>query len=145
MTPYSLIYKSFLKKIEDKDFPLFSEDEQLRLLNDYLDTALGYIELEDLSIENDFYDRDDETQLFADDLTRGEIELIATYMVAAWYEPKINSLEHTLMFVGSKDEKWTSQKEHLEMMTSARDKWLLKGRKFFRSYKIKNNDYIGDQ
>ena len=58
-------------------------------------------------------------------------------------EPKINALEHTLLFIGSKDEKWTGQKEHLEMMQKARDKWKLEARKHFRNYCYKNNSYLG--
>ena len=46
--------------------------------------------------------------MFDEDLTNGEIEVLSLYMVVAWYDSQINSLEHTNMFYGSKDEKWTS-------------------------------------
>ena len=143
-TSYETIYSRFLKRIEDKDLPNFSEYEQNQMMAGWLDTAIGYIELDGLKIKSDLSNRDNDLEEFADDLTNAEIEVVAMYMVAAWYEPKINSLEHTLVFIGSKDEKWTSQKEHLNMMTASRDKWKLEARKYFRNYGYKNNSYLGD-
>ena len=67
------------------------------------------------------------------------------YMVAAWYEPKINSLETTLMFIGSKDEKWTAQKDQLSMQKEKRNYWKLEARKYFRNYGYKNNSYINEE
>lgn len=141
-TPYEKVFKSFKKRIEDKDLPNYTEDEQIEMLTEWLDTAIGYIELDMLNITNDLSDRDNDFQEFTADLENCEIEVIAMYMVVAWYEPKINALEHTLMFVGAKDEKWTSQKEHMEMMINARDKIRLEARKYFRNYGYKNNSYL---
>lgn len=143
-TPYETIYNSFLKRIEDKDLPTFSEDVQDQILAGYLDTAIGYIELDGLKIISDLSNRDNELAEFKDDLTNAEIEVVAMYMVAAWYEPKINSLQTTLLFIGSKDEKWTSQKDYLNMMKENRDAWKLEARKYFRNYGYKNNSYLGD-
>ena len=112
------------------------------MMTEWLDSAIGYIEMDTLQIANDLSDRDNDLQEFTADLTNMEIELIAMYMVVAWYEPKISSLEHTLLFVGAKDEKWTSQKEHMEMMINARDKVRLEARKYFRNYGYKNNSYL---
>lgn len=144
MTPYETVFKSFLRKIEDKDFPLFEETEQQELLNGWLDTAIAYIELDKLKIVNDLSARDNDLQEFEADLQNCEIEVIAMYMVVAWYEPKIHSLEHTLMFVGSKDEKWTSQKDHLEMMLKVQHQKRLEARKYFRNYGYKENSYLNE-
>lgn len=141
-TPYETVFKSFRKRIEDKDLPNFTDDEQNEMMTEWLDSAIGYIEMDTLQIANDLSDRDNDLQEFTVDLTNMEIELIAMYMVVAWYEPKISSLEHTLLFVGAKDEKWTSQKEHMEMMINARDKVRLEARKYFRNYGYKNNSYL---
>lgn len=145
MTSYETVFESFKKRIEDKDLPLFTEEEQNSLMTGWLDTAIGYIELDKLKINNDLSDRDNDLHTFNIDLDNCEIEVIAMYMVAAWYEPKINSLEHTLLFVGSSSEKWTSQKDHLNMMVETRDKWKLEARKYFRNYRYKENDYLGDE
>lgn len=143
-TPYETVFKSFKKRIEDKDLPLFTEEEQTEMLNGWLDTAIAYIELDKLKVKNDLSDRDNDLQEFNADLNNCEIEVVAMYMVAAWYEPKINSLENTLLFVGSSGEKWTSQKDHLNMMVETRDKWKLEARKYFRNYGYKENNYLGD-
>lgn len=142
-TSYKKIYNSFLKRIEDKDLPNFSEDEQNQIMAGYLDAAIGYIELDGLEIISDLSNRDNELAKFEDDLTNAEIEVVAMYMVAAWYEPKINSLQTTLLFIGSKDEKWTSQKDYLNMMKENRDSWKLEAKKYFRNYGYKNNSYLG--
>jgi len=143
-TPYETVFKSFKKRIEDKDLPLLSEYDQEEMMTEWLDSAIGYIELEGLKIENDLSDRDNDLQEFNADLTNSEIEVIAMYMVVAWYDPKINSLQHTLMFVGTKDEKWTSQKDHLNMMMTIQDSKRLEARKYFRNYCYKHNKYLGD-
>lgn len=144
MTLYTDVFKKFKKRIEDKDLPFFSEDEQIEMLTEWLDTAIGYIELDGLRLENDLSDRDDELQQFNADLKNYEMEVVAMYMVAAWYEPKINSLEHILMYTGAKNE-MPKQKEHYEMMVHARDKWKLEARKYFRNYNTKNNKYLSGE
>lgn len=144
MTPYSTVFKSFLRKIEDKDLPLFDEYEQIEILTGYLNDALAFIELDGLDIKNDLSDRDEDFQEFKADLLNCEIEVIAMYMVAAWYEPKINSLENTLMFIGSKDEKWDNQKSRLEMLMNVQQAKKLEARKYFVKYGYKNNSYINE-
>ena len=144
-TPYEEIFKRLKKRIEDRDLASFSPNEQEEMMTEWLDAAIGYIELDNLKLINNLSDRDNDYQEFEADLTNAEMEVVAMYMVAAWYEPKINSLQATLLFVGSKDEKWTSQKDHLAMMISNRDYWKLEARKYFRNYCYKNNSYIGGE
>lgn len=145
MTPYSKVFGSFLRKIEDKDLYLFEVSDQIRMLTGWLDTAIAYIELDGLDIESNLSDRDNENQEFNSDLLNCEIEVIAMYMVAAWYEPKINSLENTLMFVGSKDEKWDSQMARLEMLMNVQSQKKLEARKYFVKYGYKNNTYLNEE
>lgn len=142
MTPYEYIFDSFKRKIEDKDLFTYTEDEQTEMLTGWLDTAIGYIEMEQLQMVNDLSNRDNENQWFNADLKNYEIEVIAMYMVVAWYEPRINSLEHTLLFVGASGEKWTDQNAHMKMMKTARDEWKLEARKYFRNYGYKKNSYL---
>lgn len=145
MTPYSKVFGSFLRKIEDKDLYLFEVSDQIRMLTGWLDTAIAYIELDGLDIESNLSDRNNESQEFNSDLLNCEIEVIAMYMVAAWYEPKINSLENTLMFVGSKDEKWDSQMARLEMLMNVQSQKKLEARKYFVKYGYKNNTYLNEE
>lgn len=142
MTPYSEVYGSFLGKIEDKDLPLFEDADRIRILTGWLNTAIAYIELDGLEIESNLSDRDNDAQVFNSDLMNCEVEVIAMYMVAAWYEPKINSLENTLMFVGSSGEKWSSQKDRMNMLKETQKEKKLEARKYFVKYGYKNNSYI---
>ena len=140
-TPYSKIFKKFLKRIEDINLPKFEEEEQNEMLMDWLDTAIGFIQSGGLTMKNDLTLRDDELQEFEEDLITAEIEAIALYMVVAWYEPKINSLDHILMYAGSKSE-MPKQKEHFEMMVNARNNAKSEARAYFLNYSCKNNSYL---
>lgn len=143
-TPYENIFKSFLSKIEDRDLPKFDEDEQEQMMTGWLNTAIAYIDYNQLKIENDLTEKDDDLQEFEADLTNSEIEAIASLMVVAWYEPRINSLEHTLLIIGSKDEKWTSQKQHLEMLKKLQTDKRIDATKYFRNRGYKKNSYTGE-
>ena len=45
-TPYEDIFSRFLKRIEDKDLPKYTEDERQEMMTNWLDMAIGYIELD---------------------------------------------------------------------------------------------------
>lgn len=144
MTPYEEVYKKFLKRVEDSSLPRFTEDVQAEILKSLLDTALMNIELQGINIKSDMTKRDDDLLEFDYDLTNSEMEIIAMYMVVAWYEPKINSLEHTLLMVGASGEKWTDQNKHLESMINVRDKVKLEARNLVETYNFKHNSYLGE-
>lgn len=145
MTEYKTIYNRFELKIEDISLMQMSEEVREEFLFNYMQSALSYIELAGLKIRTDLSDRDDSERKFNSTLYNSEIELISLYMVVAWYDYYINSLEHTLMFYGSKDEKWTSQKEHLRSMLDVQENYKIKARKYFRDYSYRYNDYLGNK
>ena len=96
-----------------------------------------------MKIQNDLSDRNNDLEEFTADLTNSEIEVVSLYMVVAWYDQKINSMEHIMLYVGTKDEKWTNQREHLRTMRETCEMYRLRARKYFRNYCSKNNDYLG--
>lgn len=145
MTSYDVVYERFLQNIEDLDLARMSSTDQSETLLGYLKSALAVMEFNSIVLENDLSRRDDDLEEFEADLTLMEIEIIATYMTAAWYTPKINSLEHTSLFVGVSGEKWTSQTDHMSLLISARDKWLNEARKLYRNYNTLNNSYFGSR
>lgn len=145
MTPYSTLFDRFKNKIQDKDLIILTKEEQLEQLNLWLDSALAYIELDDLKIKNNLSDRDKNKQQFNVTLLNAEIEVISLYMVVAWYDIRVNSLEHTLMFFGSKDEKWTNQKDHLNATKNTQELYRRKAKNYFLNYCIKNNSYLGEK
>lgn len=140
MTPFEDIYDRFLKRIEDADLPKFSEEDQQAILKEYLDSAMAYIDVEQLKLEHDLTERNEYE--FTSDLTNAEQELIAMFMVAAWYEHKIHSLELVSMFVGTSSEKWSDQRKHKTMLESSRQKVWLEARNYFKKYVLRNNSYL---
>ena len=142
MTPYTTIYDRFLSKIEDTTLSQMDEADREEMLKGWLDTAMSMIELDRLKISADFSDRDDELMQFNETLSGAEIEGIALFMVVAWYESNVNSLEHTLLFMGSKDERWTSQRDHWKITRDMQDSYRKRARKYFRNHSSRKNAYI---
>lgn len=142
MTSYTQIFDSFENKIEDSSRGKLSDDDWNALCIGWLNSAIGMIELDSLKIVHDLTQKNDTIMEFKEDLTIGEIEVISLYMVVAWYDIKLNSLEHTNMFYGSKDEKWTSQKEHAKYIMDIQKKYKKEARKYFRNHSSRNNSYI---
>lgn len=142
-TPYEDIYKSFLNKIEDADLPRFCEQDQLDILLGYLNEAMATMEVRNIRIKADLQARDNDLMEFEDDLTYTEIEIISMFMVAAWFTPRINSLETTLLMSGHSGDKWSSQKDHLTGMKETRDYWISKALKLCRDRHVLGGTYFG--
>ena len=145
MTSYSEIFNIFLRNIEDEDLATISATDRDAMCLEYMETALGYMLIDDIKTSNSFEDRDDEMLEFNFDMPLREKVGLALYMVVAWYEPRINSLEHTLMFWGSKDEKWTNQKDHWKAACDVQKQYRLRARKHFRNYSSRNNSYLSGE
>lgn len=142
MTSYQVIFKRFENKLEDLQALKLQSSDWNELCIEWLNSAIAIIELDSLKIIHDLTQKDDEIMVFQEDLTNGEIEVIALYMVVAWYDIRLNSLEHTNMFYGSKDEKWTSQKEHAKYIMDIQKKYKKEARKYFRNHSSRNNAYL---
>lgn len=139
MTPYQTIYRKFLSKIEDLSLAQMVEEDRMMMLFEWLDSALGLITAERISMKHDLSQRDDTLRCFSADLESNEVEAISLYMVGAWYEDKISSLEHTSMFMGTTDEKWTNSKDHLKAISEIQENYFQRGRRLFRNYGYKAN------
>ena len=61
-------------------------------------------------------------EVFSADLTSLEIEIIASQMVVEWLNNEINNTQLTRMFVGTKDESMSSQANHIEKLTTLKEK-----------------------
>lgn len=144
MTDFATVYERFLSKVEDTELAKMSLADRTSMLNGWLTSALAYIGADRLKMINDL-STIDTLQKFVADLENPEIEVIAMYMVVAWYDSKVNSLEHTLLFMGSKDEKWTNQKEHLKATKEIQDSYRRGARKYFRNHSSRYNQYINEE
>ena len=142
MTPYQKVFDAFLLKIEDLDLARLDPASQQAMLVGWLDAAIGFLEEDSLQLTHDYTDRNDELAQFNADLDNREIQVLALYMVVAWYEPKVNSLEHTTMMYGSKDEKWDNKKDHYKAVSDIQEKYRKRARKYTRNYSTRNNSYL---
>lgn len=61
-------------------------------------------------------------EVFTADLTGLEIEIIASQMVVEWINNELNNTQLTRMFVGTKDESMSSQANHIEKLTTLKEK-----------------------
>lgn len=144
MTPYETVFNRFKLKIESTTLADLDKVSQKEMLLELLKSALSLIELDSLKIKNNLSDVNDSLDGFVADLLNSEIEVIALYMVVAWYEPIVNSLEHTLMFYGSKDEKWTNQRDHCKQMKTIQESYRSQARKYFMHHSSRNNSYLSE-
>ncbi|MCQ2148372.1 MAG: hypothetical protein MJZ16_12805, partial [Bacteroidales bacterium] len=141
MTSYEVIFNRFLSKIEDADLPRTNDDDRQMMMQNWLHSAIGYIELDHLRIKNELVANDD-MEAFTENLYDSEIEVLALYMVVAWYDDKVNSLDHTLLFLGTKDEKWTNQRDHWKVTREMQESYRKRARKYFRDHSARDNWYI---
>lgn len=141
-TDFQEIYNAFLRKIEDNVYSQLTSTEQQEYLFGFLEDAIGMLQSESVKMVHDYTDIDKELLCFNNPLTYSEKMVLSLYMIVAWYEPKINSLETTLMFWGSKDERWQDQKKHLDGLLSTQENYRRRARKYFVQYGAKNNSYL---
>lgn len=70
------------------------------------------------------------------------IEVLAYGMAYAWVEQKVNSSTNLLQLVGTSDEKYYSQQNHLSGLENLRDNIELKQRNLIRDRGFIYNDYL---
>lgn len=145
-TSFQEVYQSFLRKIEDNVYPNLTPEEQQEYLFGFLEDAIGMLQSESVKMVHNYTKVDKEQSCFIDVLDFNEKMVLSLYMIVAWYEPKINSLETTLMFWGSKDERWQDQKKHLDGLIVTQENYRRRARKYFVQFGAKNNSYLkGEQ
>lgn len=144
-TPYEDVYKSFLNKIEDADLPRFGEHDQQEMLLGWFNEAMAMMDVRNIRLRADLQARDNDLMEFDETLSYTEIEIISMFMVAAWYSPKINSLETTLLMSGHSGDKWSSQKDHLTGMKASRDYWIASATKLCRDRNVWGSSYFTDE
>ena len=98
-TPYEKVYGRFLNSTTDFNIADLDDHTLNEMLKDWLHSAIVKTRTSgDLT-------RDDENEVFKNDLSDLDIELLAMGMRLAWLDQRINSTEYTNLFVGGKEEK----------------------------------------
>ena len=113
-TPYEKIYNRFLNRTTDFNLAELDDYTLSNMLREWLHSAIVNVRTSTL-----IGTRDDENEVFENDLTDLDVELLAMGMTMAWLDQTLNSTELTLMMLGGKEEKlW-------QLLPTVRCNWKL--------------------
>lgn len=136
MTSYEKVYDCFLSSVTD--FNLAELDDHT--LNEMLKSWLHKAIVRTRTLSN--LSRDDENEVFANDLSDLDIELLALGMKLAWLDQTLGSTELTLQFVGGKEEKWFSQSAHIAELRALRADTLREMQQLYTYDTYVNDSYF---
>lgn len=137
MTSYEVVYGRFLNRITDFDLADLDDHTLNEMLKSWLHSAIVKTRTSgDLS-------RDDENEVFENDLSDLDVETLSMGMVLAWLDQRINSTEYTNLFVGGKEEKFYSPSSQLSELRALRADTLREMQQLY-TYDTYNNDSYFD-
>jgi hypothetical protein len=136
-TPYEKIYNRFGQKITDFNLAEVDDYSLDEMLKSWLNTAIV-----NARTSTDLFDRDDENEVFNNDLSGLDIELLAMGMTLAWLDQTLNSSELTMMFISGKEEKFYSQANHIEQLRALREDIRLEMKRLHSYGTYTNNSYF---
>ena len=139
-TPYEKIYDSFSQKITDFNLVEVDDYSLEKMLLGWLNTAI----VKTRKCQHDLSQRDEALQIFKEDLSDLEIELLAMGMLDAWVSQYLNSTENVLQFIGGKEEKFYAQSSHISELRAIRDENLREMNRLHNYYTYTNNSYFND-
>ena len=136
-TPYEKVYGRFLNLTTDFNLAELDDHTLNEMLKDWLHSAIVKTRTSgDLT-------RDDDNEVFKNDLSDLDIELVAMGMRLAWLDQRINSTEYTNLFVGGKEEKFYSPSSQLSELRALRADTLREMQQLYTYDTYVNNDYFG--
>lgn len=136
-TPYENVYGRFLNRITDFNLAEMDDYTLDEMLKNWLHSAIVKVRTSsDLSV------RDEENEVFENDLSDLDVELLAMGMTLAWLDQTLNSTELTLQFVGGKEEKYFSQSAHISELRALRADTLREMQQLYTYATYTNNDYF---
>lgn len=138
MTSYEKIYNRFLSRTTDFNLAELDDYTLNEMLKNWLCSAIIKTRTKsDLS-------RDDENEVFINELSDLDIELLAMGMTLAWLDQTLNSTELTLQFLGGKEEKFYSQSAHISELRNLRADTLREMQRLYTYDTYNNNDFFND-
>jgi len=136
MTSYETVYGRFLNRTTDFNLAELDDYTLNEMLKGWLHSAIVKTRASgDLS-------RDDENEVFKNDLSDLDIELLAMGMTLAWLDQTLNSSELTHQFLGGKEEKFFSQANHINELRALRADTLREMQTLYTYSTYVNNDYF---
>lgn len=139
-TSYDVIYDRFALKINDFNLPSMDDEVLSEMLLGWLIAAA----VKNRKCEHDLSKRNDVTQVFEEDLSDLEIELLALRMRGEWLNQYLHSTENVLQFFGGKEEKWFSQASHIAEVRALSEQNDLEINRLHNYYTYTNNSYFQD-
>ena len=162
ITPFSIIYDSFLSKIVDDMYMEITELDTFKLLRELLESAIQKFEFprfditdfEELEIEKSVYigvesdNKETPTLLYGGGyfnsvLTKEEINIISTYMIVEWLGQQLATVENVRMKYSGSDFKFTSQANHMAKILALKKDYEREGFHLQRLYKRRIRDEKG--
>lgn len=137
MTSYEKIYNRFLSRTTD--FNLAELDDYT--LNEMLKSWL-YSAIIKTRTSSNLSARDEENEVFMNDLSDLDIELLAMGMTLAWLDQTLNSTELTLQFLGGKEEKFFSQANQISELRNLRADTLREMQQLYTYDTYNSNDFF---
>ena len=138
-TPYEIVYNRFLNKCSDFNLADLDDYTLNEMMKDWLDSAIIRTRT-----SSDLSARDDEAEVFENDLSAQDVELLAMGMVLAWLDQRIQSTEYTNLFVGGKEEKFYSPSQQLAELRNLRADILREMQQLHCYSTYSNSSYFND-
>lgn len=136
-TPYEIVYGRFLNSTTDFNLADLDDYTLNEMLKGWLHSAIVKTRTSsDLS-------RDDDVEVFNNDLSDLDIEILAMGMRLAWLDQRINSTEYTNLFVAGKEEKFYAPSNQLAELRALRSDTLREMQQLYTYSTYVNNDYFG--
>lgn len=138
-TSYEVVYGRFLNQMTDFNLVELDDHTLNEMLKDWLHSAIVKART-----SSDLTARDDESEVFNNDLSDLDIELLAMGMKLAWLEQRINSTEYTNLFVAGKEQKFYAPANQLAELRALRDDIRLDMKRLHSYDTYTNNSYFDD-
>ena len=136
-TPYDKVYSRFLNRTTDFNLAELDDYTLNEMLKSWLHSAIV-----NARTSSNLMSRDDENEVFNNDLSDLDIELLAMGMTMAWLDQTLNSSELTLMMIGGKEEKYYSQANHIAELRAMREEIRLEMKRLHSYNTYTNNSYF---
>ena len=137
MTSYEKVYGRFLNSTTDFNLVDLDDYTLNEMLKEWLHSAIVKTRT-----SSDLTARDDENEVFNNDLTDLDVELLAMGMRLSWLDQRINSTEYTNLFVGGKEEKFYSPSSQLSELRALRTDTLREMQQLYTYSTYTNNSYF---
>ena len=136
MTSYEKVYMRFLNSTTDFNLADLDDYTLNEMMKEWLHSSIVKTRT-----SNDLSHNDD-NEVFNNDLSDLDVELLAMGMRLAWLDQRINSTEYTTLFVGGKEEKFYSPSSQLSELRALRADTLREMQQLYTYSTYNNNSYF---